>query len=134
MCLISDSFRLIVISRPVATDIQPRRALPATLNLRLALWRHPFGTRVLKLPAGTRGGSVHTNKEHAGCDVYWAHCRAPVRKSYCPIRNDRLSDWLPLFCAPPYQPDATGQSQPPAVDERREARALEQAEADCAVP
>jgi len=29
--------------------------------------------------------------------------RAPVRKSYYHIRSVRLSDWLPLFCAPPYE-------------------------------
>jgi hypothetical protein len=53
-----------------ATDIRPRRALPVTLSLRQALWRRrlSLSRRVLELLADTRGGNVHTNKEHAGCD------------------------------------------------------------------
>jgi hypothetical protein len=56
--------------RIAATNIRPRRALPVTLSLRLALWRRrlSLSRRVLELLADTRGRNVHTNKEHAGCD------------------------------------------------------------------
>jgi hypothetical protein len=45
-----------------ATDIRPRRALPVTLSLGLALWRRrlSLSTRVLEVLADTRGGSART--------------------------------------------------------------------------
>jgi hypothetical protein len=56
--------------RITATDIRPRRALPVTLSLGLALWRRrlSLSRRVLEVLADTRGGSAHTQEQRAGCD------------------------------------------------------------------
>jgi hypothetical protein len=55
-----------------ATDIRPRRALPVTLSLVLALWRRRLSLSrcLLGVLADTRGGSARTYEHHAGCDEY----------------------------------------------------------------